>query len=161
MARLLPSPSRGRISSAARSDRTAATSAFGAKPAAGAQRSIALPEALLAPVMTILMGSTSWTATAGILLTIQHVKQNDCPTRRQLQLGVFLKFRFIDGCSLGRIGYKGQSAIVQLMTYFDSYMGISGHVLVPAPAVRVREPRGIKGIQVELPLIGDTIDSYG
>ena len=40
-------------------------------------------------------------------------------------------------------------------------MGISGYVLVPAAAVRVGEPRGIKGIQVELPLIGDTIDSYG
>jgi hypothetical protein len=38
-------------------------------------------------------------------------------------------------------------------------MRISGYVLVPAPAVRVREPRGIKGIQVELPFIGDTIDS--
>ena len=89
------------------------------------------------------------------------MKQNDCPARRHLQIGVFLKFRLIDGCLLGGIGYKGQSAIVQLISYFDTHIGISGHVLVPAPAMRVREPRGIKGIQVELPLIGDTIDSYG
>src|ERR1700733_5596899 len=57
LARLLPLPSRGRISSAARSERTAATRTFGATPASAAHRNIAWPEALLAPVMTIFMDS--------------------------------------------------------------------------------------------------------
>ena len=96
-----------------------------------------------------------------MLLSIQYAKQNDRPARRQLQVGIFFEFRVIDCFLLGRIGYEGQSAIVQLISYFDTHMGISSYVLVPAPAMRVDEPRGIKGIQVELPPIGDTIDSYG
>jgi hypothetical protein len=67
----------------------------------------------------------------------------------------------MDGFSLGRIGRHDQSTIVQFISYFDTHVGISGYVLVPSPAVRVREPGGIKGKQVELPLIGDTIDSHG
>jgi hypothetical protein len=40
-------------------------------------------------------------------------------------------------------------------------MVISGYILIPTPAVRVRQPCGIKGIQVKPPLIRDTIDRYG
>ena len=96
-----------------------------------------------------------------MLLAIQDVKQNDRTAGCQLQVGVFFKFRLIDGCLLSRIGNKRQSAIVQLISHFDTHMGISGYVLIPAPAVWVRETRAVKRIQVELPLIGDTIDSYG
>ena len=96
-----------------------------------------------------------------MLLSIEYSKQNDCPARRQLQFWVFFELRLIDGCLFGRIGYKGQSAIIQLVSYFEAHVRISGYVLIPAAAVRVGEPRGIKGIQVELPLIGDTIDSNG
>jgi hypothetical protein len=39
-------------------------------------------------------------------------------------------------------------------------MVISGYILIPTPAVRVLEPRGIKGIQVKPPLIRDTINRY-
>src|ERR1700685_878210 len=66
LATLLPSPSRGRISSAARSERTAATRAFGATPASAAHRSIAWPEALLAPVMTILILSVHDESPTGV-----------------------------------------------------------------------------------------------
>src|SRR5579864_6791080 len=111
--------------------------------------------------MTILMGSTAEQRTAEVLLIIQHAKQNDRPARRQLQIGVFLECCLIDGFLLGRIGRQDQSAIVQFTFYFDAYMGISHYVLVPSPAVRVRESCGIKGEKVELPLVGDTIDNHG
>jgi hypothetical protein len=39
-------------------------------------------------------------------------------------------------------------------------MRISDYVLVPAPAVRVREPGPINGGKVELPVIGDAISGY-
>jgi hypothetical protein len=38
------------------------------------------------------------------MLTIQHAKQYNRSTRRQLQIGLFLEFRSIDGLFLGRIG---------------------------------------------------------
>jgi len=53
---------------------------------------------------------------------------------------VFFEFGLTDGFLLGRIGYKGQSAIVQLISHFHTHMGIASYVLVPTPAVSVREP---------------------
>src|ERR1700675_979786 len=95
-----------------------------------------------------------------MLLIIQHVKHIDGRSRGYLLLRVFLPFCLDDGCSLGRIGDVGQSAIVQSISYFDTNMRISDYVLVPAPAVRVREPRPINRGEVELPVIRNTISRY-
>ena len=74
----LGSPSSDRISSAARSERTAATNVM-CPACSDAHRRMACPVALFAPVITILIERLELRSSI-----IHDVKQNDRPARRQL-----------------------------------------------------------------------------
>src|ERR1700679_3592033 len=53
-----------------------------------------------------------------------------------------------------RIGYKGYLAIEHLVAKFDPYFGVLGEIGGPGFTVGPFPPRGIRGMQIQIALIG-------